>query len=305
MAPCYSKTVRPEPGATDRRPPLRTAVHRRPEACYAAGAGSSTRWTTNATCRCSPGSPRPDCPAGASSTCCRASASGRGPRACRSGAPCSASIRCIRCSKAGSSTGRPTARRRRNPNTVALIPAPRTPTGGQSPFLHLYESGVTTLRRRLPGPAGEFPVLDEIGQQGMTDYIAMVNRFGAEGAIGMMDCTFSSWATDRDGWLRGRRPRGARVPGPARLRSRSRAPRSPASPRPWSRPISATTPAIGCCAAASSAASPTRSAPCSGSATCRASPGSPIPRRPSRSSRCSTTTPTRSSRRFRPRAARS
>ncbi len=69
----------------------------------------------------------------------------------------------------------------------------------QSPFFHLYESGVTMMRRRLPAPAGEFPVLDELGQQGMTDYVAIVNRFGADGAIGMMDCTFSSWATNREG----------------------------------------------------------------------------------------------------------
>ncbi len=67
----------------------------------------------------------------------------------------------------------------------------------QSPFFHLYESGLTTLRRRLPVPAGEFPVLDELGERGMTDYVAIINRFGAEGAIGMMDCTISSWATDR------------------------------------------------------------------------------------------------------------
>jgi adenylate cyclase len=72
-------------------------------------------------------------------------------------------------------------------------------TWRQSPFFHLYESGVTTLRRRLPDPAGEFPLLDELGERGMTDYVAMVNRFGDEGAIGMMDCTFSSWATDREG----------------------------------------------------------------------------------------------------------
>ena len=71
----------------------------------------------------------------------------------------------------------------------------------RSPFFQLYESGVTMLRRRLPAPAGEFPVLDELGQQGMTDYVAIVNRFGVEGAIGMMDCTFSSWATDREGGL--------------------------------------------------------------------------------------------------------
>jgi adenylate cyclase len=68
-----------------------------------------------------------------------------------------------------------------------------------SPFFRLYESGGTMLRRRLPDPACEFALLDEIGRQGMTDYVAIINRFGAEGAIGMMDCTFSSWATDRAG----------------------------------------------------------------------------------------------------------
>ncbi len=74
----------------------------------------------------------------------------------------------------------------------------------QSPFFHLYESGVPMLRRRLPGEAGDFPVLDELGQQGMTDYVAIVNRFGADGAIGLMDCTFSSWATDHvDGFADG------------------------------------------------------------------------------------------------------
>jgi adenylate cyclase len=33
----------------------------------------------------------------------------------------------------------------------------------------------------------------------MTDYVAMVNRFGDDGAIGLMDCTYSSWASDRPG----------------------------------------------------------------------------------------------------------
>jgi adenylate cyclase len=36
----------------------------------------------------------------------------------------------------------------------------------------------------------------------MTDYVAMVNRFGADAAIGTMDCTYSSWATDRAGGFR-------------------------------------------------------------------------------------------------------
>jgi adenylate cyclase len=69
----------------------------------------------------------------------------------------------------------------------------------QSPFYRLYESGETTFRRRLGNEPLEFPVLEDLRQRGMTDYVAMVNRFGTDGAIGMMDCTFSSWSTDRPG----------------------------------------------------------------------------------------------------------
>ena len=69
----------------------------------------------------------------------------------------------------------------------------------QSPFHHLYETGRTTFRCRLGNAQLEFSVLEELRQRGMTDYVAMVNRFGADGAIGLMDCTYSSWATDHAG----------------------------------------------------------------------------------------------------------
>jgi adenylate cyclase len=69
----------------------------------------------------------------------------------------------------------------------------------QSPFHQLYETGATMLRRRLGNEALEFPVLEELRQRGMTDYVAMVNRFGTDGAIGLMDCTYSSWASDQPG----------------------------------------------------------------------------------------------------------
>jgi adenylate cyclase len=69
----------------------------------------------------------------------------------------------------------------------------------RSPFHRLYESGETTLRRRLGNEPLEFPVLDELRQQGMTDYVAMVHRFDADAAIGTMDCTYSSWSTDSPG----------------------------------------------------------------------------------------------------------
>ena len=69
----------------------------------------------------------------------------------------------------------------------------------QSPFHRLYETGETTFRQRLGNERLRFPVLEELRQRGMTDYVALVNRFGADGAIGLMDCTYSSWATDRAG----------------------------------------------------------------------------------------------------------
>jgi adenylate cyclase len=69
----------------------------------------------------------------------------------------------------------------------------------QSPFHRLYESGATSLRRRFADEEEEFPLLEDLRREGMTDYLAMINRFGTAGAIGMMDCTFSSWTTDRPG----------------------------------------------------------------------------------------------------------
>jgi adenylate cyclase len=69
----------------------------------------------------------------------------------------------------------------------------------QSPFHQLYETGAGMLRRRLGNEPLEFPVLEELRQRGMTDYVAMVHRFGTEGAIGLMDCTYSSWASDHAG----------------------------------------------------------------------------------------------------------
>ena len=67
----------------------------------------------------------------------------------------------------------------------------------QSPFHQLYESGGGTLRRRLDGMQPGFPMLEELRHRGMTDYLAVVTRFGTDGAIGLMDCTYSSWASDR------------------------------------------------------------------------------------------------------------
>jgi adenylate cyclase len=67
----------------------------------------------------------------------------------------------------------------------------------RSPFYHLVQSGEPFLQRRLtPEATVNFPVLEEMRKVGLTDYLAMNNRFAAEGVIGEMDCILSSWATD-------------------------------------------------------------------------------------------------------------
>lgn len=67
----------------------------------------------------------------------------------------------------------------------------------RSPFFYLERSGETLLRRRLISTAkDEFSIFPELIAAGMTDYIAMVNRFANEAVIGDMDGIYSSWATD-------------------------------------------------------------------------------------------------------------
>ncbi|MGH7929636.1 MAG: adenylate/guanylate cyclase domain-containing protein [Candidatus Binatia bacterium] len=67
----------------------------------------------------------------------------------------------------------------------------------RSPFYALEESGEALLRRRMnAGTEAEFPIFLELRAAGIIEYVAMANRFAAEGIIGDMDCVYSSWATD-------------------------------------------------------------------------------------------------------------
>jgi adenylate cyclase len=66
----------------------------------------------------------------------------------------------------------------------------------RSAFYQLLISGEAMLRVRLAAPdAPDYPLLDELRAEGMVEYLALVHRFGAEGAIGEMDCVYTSWAT--------------------------------------------------------------------------------------------------------------
>jgi adenylate cyclase len=66
----------------------------------------------------------------------------------------------------------------------------------RSPFYRLLETGDALLRRRLNEASdGEFNLLADFRAAGMTDYVAIINRFAAQGALGEMDCVYSSWTT--------------------------------------------------------------------------------------------------------------
>ena len=67
----------------------------------------------------------------------------------------------------------------------------------RSPFYHLLETGGSMLRRSQPrGHAADFPILATLREQGQTDYVALIQRFTKAGAVGEMDCIYSSWTTE-------------------------------------------------------------------------------------------------------------
>ena len=74
--------------------------------------------------------------------------------------------------------------------------APHVARWRASPFFRMLETGESLLRRRITAESeAEFPVLGDYKANGMTDYVAIINRFSPEGTIGEMDCVYSSWLT--------------------------------------------------------------------------------------------------------------
>lgn len=66
----------------------------------------------------------------------------------------------------------------------------------KSPFYRMLQTGESLLHRKVPLEGEtEFAAIAEIREFGMTDYVAIINRFAADGVIGEMDCLYSSWAT--------------------------------------------------------------------------------------------------------------
>jgi adenylate cyclase len=89
------------------------------------------------------------------------------------------------------------------PEAVEVVEYGRTDEGEaaenwrRSAFFYLLQSGERAMRRRLAaGDPADFPTIAQARDEGMTDYLALIHRFAAEGVIGEMDCVYSSWATD-------------------------------------------------------------------------------------------------------------
>jgi adenylate cyclase len=68
----------------------------------------------------------------------------------------------------------------------------------QSPFYRLLERGERTLRRRLDATyqRGEFSLLDAFQDQGVTDYVAFLERVDESLHFGDFPGMYSSWTTD-------------------------------------------------------------------------------------------------------------
>jgi adenylate cyclase len=66
----------------------------------------------------------------------------------------------------------------------------------RSPFYHLLQTGGEELRRRIGfGEPADFPIIQDMKNEGQTDYIVFVHRFASGATIGEMDCVYSGWST--------------------------------------------------------------------------------------------------------------
>jgi len=62
----------------------------------------------------------------------------------------------------------------------------------------MLQDGDSLLRRRIPADGDlEFPMFADLRVAAITEFVAILNRFAADGAIGEMDSFYSSWMTDR------------------------------------------------------------------------------------------------------------
>src|SRR6478752_1325167 len=69
----------------------------------------------------------------------------------------------------------------------------------RSVFYHLLEHGHDEMVIDLAdAPSLDFSQIGELAETGHRHFLAFVHRFGETGALGQMDCLYSSWTTRRD-----------------------------------------------------------------------------------------------------------
>lgn len=73
-----------------------------------------------------------------------------------------------------------------------------------SVHFQMLETGSSQMRVPItPGKPTRYWQVDNFAAEGMTEYLALINRFARDGAIGEMDCVYSYWVTNRPGGFTG------------------------------------------------------------------------------------------------------
>jgi adenylate cyclase len=69
----------------------------------------------------------------------------------------------------------------------------------RSPFYRMMQERRTTQRWPLAVMnENEHPILPELREAGMTEYVTMISPFGEDHVIGEMDCAYTAWSTDHE-----------------------------------------------------------------------------------------------------------
>jgi len=67
-----------------------------------------------------------------------------------------------------------------------------------NPYYRMIQDGDPLRRWRITAEEEvEFPVFSEYRDASVTDFVAVINRFSADGVIGEMDCFYAGWMSDR------------------------------------------------------------------------------------------------------------
>jgi len=81
-------------------------------------------------------------------------------------------------------------------SSADLLDARAAETWRRSPFYRMLQSGDSLMRLRIDATTkDEFSLFADLLAAGMTDYVAIINHFAADGIIGDMDGVYTSWTT--------------------------------------------------------------------------------------------------------------